>query len=304
MNYTLKLPWEQYQKLQVYADNVDTEIGGLGKVTLDLKEGEFTITDVFLLEQEASSGECELSSEGIAVLYDELLDAGENVDDIKMWWHSHGGMGVFFSKTDTDTMDEWPGDWIIALVINKKKELKARFQVQYPIPMYMDLGIEIEYPVVVNIQELKDEILQKVTHPTTVITKYNGVPVMGGYTSGWKPPEKTNKWKDSKHFNKSNNYGWDDLEEDTPTSLHRMTGSEYDQLMQEEYGVVEVAAVEETPEEAEKYNEWFARFAKASEELNLTVQFELIEEALKEGILEAEEVEAYLTDTELVMFMQ
>lgn len=309
-SYKLKLPWEQYQKLQTYADNVDTEIGGLGKVILE--KGEFTITDVFLLEQEATSGECELSAEGVAVLYDELLDNDEDVDDIKMWWHSHGTMGVFFSKTDTDTMDEWPGDWIVAIVINKKKELKARFQVQKPIPMYMDLDVEIEYPVVVNIQALIDEIDLKVTKPVTAVTKYNGIPNYVAASTGWQPPERK-VWNDPKHNHKSNAndyrsryYGWDDPDDGLPTPLHRMTGSQYDQLMQEEYGetAIDVNVVEETAEEAEAFDKWFEQFQLVADKQDVVGQFELLEEAIRTGVLDQDDVQAYLTDSELAMFIQ
>jgi hypothetical protein len=139
----LKIPVHIYQQLEIYAEAVPGEIGGLGYVTVDDK-GDFTVQKVWLLEQEASGSETDLDASSIAKLIDELINAGESTA-FNFWWHSHGGMGAFWSTTDNKTMESWTGDWLLSLVINKKMEMKSKLITFIPIPLSSDIDTKVVY---------------------------------------------------------------------------------------------------------------------------------------------------------------
>jgi hypothetical protein len=255
--YKLKVPWEHYQRLQAYTNEVDTEIGGLCRI--DLEKDVFTVAEVFLLEQTASKGECELSSKGIDTLYRELLNEDKDVDNLYGWWHSHGTMDAFFSKTDTDTMDEWPGDWIVAICINKNRKVVGRLQVQKPVTLYLDLEVEIEQPTLDNIEEIKKEIKEKVTEETVSIQKW-------GYQRNKQP------------------WGWNgqDWGKKREKTIHEMDDEEFEELCYYGYGT------------DQEYDEWAAKFCAAVEKDDEEEQKVLAKYALDKGILDKDELSIFL----------
>lgn len=272
MVYKLEIELDAYQRLQAYANAVKGEIGGLGRVTLDAKAGVFTLTEVFLLEQTASGAECELSAEGVAKLYTDLLEEGKDVDDIKLWWHSHSDMKSFFSGTDVKTMNEWPGDWLVGLVINKESELEARYQIQKPLILYISLETEVLLPEFKGEEEIKAEVKAKVT--PAVITYTSTQVVKGQTTTQWQNPS----W--NKVYNKEN---------DPQKSHHRMTDDEYQQLMEEEY----ISLTADIDENAQ-WSEWIDRYIRAEALDNNLLKISLVEEALHKGILDEDEADVYL----------
>lgn len=273
MTFKLEIELDAYQRLQAYANAVKGEIGGLGRVTLDAKAGVFTLTEVFLLEQTASGAECELSAEGVAKLYTDLIEEGKSVDDIKLWWHSHSDMKSFFSTTDVKTMNEWPGDWLVGLVINKDNELEARYQVQKPVILYTSLETEILLPAFEAEAEVKAEVDAKVK-PAPITYTYTQTGKGQTNANGWQNPS----W--GKVYNKEN---------DTQKSQHRMTDAEYQQLMEEEYTCL-TADIDASAQ----WSEWIDRYIRAEAAGNSLLKISLVEEALHKGILDDDEADVYL----------
>lgn len=166
MSIKLQIPYLVRSQLQTYTDVAEGEIGGLGRIEIT-EDNSFLLTEVFLIEQTASAAECDLDSEGIAKLYQELLDTDKNVDDLYFWWHSHGNIGVGFSTTDRETINEWTGSWLIALVINKRKDIVAELHTWSPIHLVATLDVEdlLEHP---NKEALEAEVKLKVREPVKV----------------------------------------------------------------------------------------------------------------------------------------
>ncbi len=83
------------------------EVGWLGTVS-KRPDGNFMIEEVFLVEQEVTSVETELSADGCAKLVMELLEGGdpglERANKLRFWGHSHVRMGTSPSGTDERTM--------------------------------------------------------------------------------------------------------------------------------------------------------------------------------------------------------
>lgn len=123
-----------YNKIMYWVDKAPGEISGLGHVE---KRGDtFYITDAFLLPQKNASSSTDIEPDDVAkAMFDRRNVPGE----IQFWWHSHVNMGVFWSGTDTDTMQKiCEGGYFISTVFNKKRETKTAFCIGQPILAIVD----------------------------------------------------------------------------------------------------------------------------------------------------------------------
>lgn len=99
---------EAYMRIQLYVEIGRLEVGWLGTAT-QLPNGNFLIDQTFLLEQEVTGTETELSVDGQNKLVEELLGPGtdaalDRVNRLRFWGHSHVRMGTSPSGTDESTM--------------------------------------------------------------------------------------------------------------------------------------------------------------------------------------------------------
>jgi len=130
------IPVKIYQKLRAYVEATPYEISGLGKIK---KQGQtITIEEIKIFRQYVTGVETTLDRGELAKFYDELIQKGEDLGDWKLWWHSHADMQVFFSSTDTATIEDFDNEtqndnWMLSIVTNKKSELLARIDIFYPI---------------------------------------------------------------------------------------------------------------------------------------------------------------------------
>jgi hypothetical protein len=104
-------------------------------------DGGLLITDVFILPQRVSMSETELTSEGLFALLARLVSEGADVTRTRLWWHSHGEMDVNWSETDTETIDNLPGDFWVAVVTNRRGELRCRLDAYTPERRTWDLPL-------------------------------------------------------------------------------------------------------------------------------------------------------------------
>lgn len=159
----LIIPAEVEAKLHAYVRSVDTEIAGMGKAKVS-DGGEIMLLDVAIYEQEVTGGTADLSSEALAKFQTELIRAGESPKDWVVWWHSHANMGAFFSKRDTDTIDGSDEfQYLISLVVNHKRERKARLDLYHPFRFTQDnLAIVVGTAEEVIPEEIRAEVAEKV----------------------------------------------------------------------------------------------------------------------------------------------
>ena len=76
-----------------------------------MDEGVFRIEHLYLLKQTGSFGHTEMDQASVAELMEQLISEGktEEAKSLKCWVHSHpGGMGVFWSQTDSETCRSSP----------------------------------------------------------------------------------------------------------------------------------------------------------------------------------------------------
>lgn len=127
---------ELRQKLQLYVNAATGEISGLGIVTI--KDKNFYIDDLFLLHQTCTNADTELDPEAVALFIQDLVEKGEALDKVKLWWHSHANMGVFWSGTDQATAGKFGNGWMLSLVANKKGEALCRVDVYEPVYLALE----------------------------------------------------------------------------------------------------------------------------------------------------------------------
>ena len=171
---------DAWQKIAAYVDNCPYEISGLGRVEITPQE-DFRVTDVAIFRQKVSAAHSDIDPAALAAFQADRVKAGESMKEWILWWHSHAHMGVFFSKTDTDTMDASEFPYMLSLVTNKKHETLARFDVYKPIHLICEnIPVEILSDAINPYTDIcKGEIAAKVETPPPV--RYSLGFETGGY---------------------------------------------------------------------------------------------------------------------------
>ncbi len=137
---------EVYQQVMYWVNKADFEVSGLGivKIINNLP----VVTKAILLEQEGTGGDTELDPNAITKAEFEMRN---EEGELRWWWHSHVNMGVFWSKTDQDTIKQLgQHGWFYHTVFNKKYEKKTAFSCPQKLecPLYEKsyIYIDEEYP--------------------------------------------------------------------------------------------------------------------------------------------------------------
>ena len=122
--FKVNIPQKLYAKIMYFVDKSSIEISMMARIKHD-EENSMTITNVYLVEQENSSAETEMSDAAIAkLLYSTRNDEGM----LNCWIHSHVNMGVFWSGTDHAAMRQIGGNgYCVSLVFNKKRDVKCAY---------------------------------------------------------------------------------------------------------------------------------------------------------------------------------
>ena len=121
------------EKLALYVELSSHEISGLGFV--DSSGDNLIITDVFILRQRCFHSYTELLPEAVAEFMLDAVNAGKDPETIKLWWHSHANMDVFWSSIDEYTARGFGNDFMLALVLNKSGDYLCRLDLFQPTPL-------------------------------------------------------------------------------------------------------------------------------------------------------------------------
>jgi hypothetical protein len=131
MTQTIYITPKAKEILDTYIDIVESEVSGLGKVKVE--NGRIVVTDIYLLRQECDGVSTELNQEDVAKFLEEMVIKGEDTSDLKLWWHSHANMNVFWSVDDDDCIERFQNGWMVSIVGNKVGEYLARFDLYNPV---------------------------------------------------------------------------------------------------------------------------------------------------------------------------
>lgn len=120
---------DAYIKIRSFVDSTDLEISGYGKSHLD--GDKIIVDDIIIVKQKCSGTVTDLDDESTMKFFKSKLDSGEEIKNWNIWWHSHVNMGVFWSETDKKTAEDYCSNnpYIISIVTNKRREIKARVDV-------------------------------------------------------------------------------------------------------------------------------------------------------------------------------
>ncbi|HYL80149.1 MAG TPA: hypothetical protein VEU07_05005 [Candidatus Acidoferrum sp.] len=117
-------------KLLLYAERCPMEIGGLGYVLQD--EAGLFIPDLFVLPQRVSASDTELDPDALCEFLGQLVREDADVSSVRLWWHSHADMDLIWSETDCSTIGDLPGDFWVAIVVNRRGEIRCRLDTFVP----------------------------------------------------------------------------------------------------------------------------------------------------------------------------
>lgn len=174
------------QKLKYYVGATKLEISGIGKS--EIINGDIYLRDVIIFKQKCTGASTDLDEQDMARVQYQMTKAGDDLKNWNVWWHSHANMGVFWSGTDTTTINEHAnnGSFLVSLVTNHKGEFKTRVDTfpkdvsPFDIVTFVNVQDDIPttiLPVENNPERYNeiDEILNKayadVTEETDEITK-------------------------------------------------------------------------------------------------------------------------------------
>lgn len=182
------IPEDVYAKITHWTDRAKGEVSGMGEV--EVKDGDYIITDVHLLKQESSGAHTDLDAEALVDLRVELDKAGRAQDGFKLWWHSHADMTTYWSTTDTNTQKMLVSDtdWMLSIVVNKKRHVRACLDFREgAITIKVDeVPVFVETSAKINSEELDKEFDDKVKEPKAEWAYGTGYTHPGAQDFDWK----------------------------------------------------------------------------------------------------------------------
>lgn len=189
---------EVYDKVMHWVESCPNEVSGFGRVQV-LENGDFYITDAYLIEQEVGAAHTDIDAKALAKL---MYESREAPGQLRWWWHSHVNMPVFWSGTDTATIKELGGQgWIAATVFNKKHEYRSAvcFKTELTTPWGARAGLQLDDELTLEIESTRysaetiakwdEELATKVKQKTYAIR--SNFPHYGTYADGYEPYQPT-----------------------------------------------------------------------------------------------------------------
>ena len=163
------------EKLGHYVALAKGEVSGLGLVT-EMRDDKgnlvgFMVDDLCLLRQVSGSASTELDDAAVAALLTELDGDGADIGRVRLWWHSHGDLGVFWSTTDEECAAGLANSrYFVSIVVNKKGDVKCRVDLYDPFRVVMDdVPVETLMPDFGLLEQCKAEFAEKVTEAEPLV---------------------------------------------------------------------------------------------------------------------------------------
>ncbi len=166
----LRLTPRAHEKLDCWTDLASGEVSGLGTTTevrdRDGRIEAIRVDNVHLLEQHCSESSTEMDSEAVARFLHEAA-CNDRADSVRLWWHSHADMDVFWSGTDEETVERIGGaPYFVSLVCNKAGHRRARLDLFEPFRITVD---ELPWNVIVPevgveqdcIEAFEDKVIER-----------------------------------------------------------------------------------------------------------------------------------------------
>lgn len=181
--YKLYFSQSAYDKMRLYVDLCEDEIGWLGYVDKLPNDGGYMVVDVFLLDQEVHGATTEISPTAILDFYNNQDEAGKEdfLKRCKIWGHSHVNMSTGPSGQDdsmAEALSKDVEDFYIRLITNKQGEYNITFYdkqirakvITDTILVYNPDKIELRKQIQ---EEIKEKVKKKTYYSETSRTGYS-----------------------------------------------------------------------------------------------------------------------------------
>ena len=138
-NLRVRIDADAMERIWHWTDLATGEFSCLGTVSDDIIVG-----SVQLFDHICTSASTELDQDALA----KFLVTHPQPERVRAWIHSHGRLGVFWSQQDEACIDGLANEaCLISIVVNKKREFKARVDIWQPLRLTLDdLPLEIRLP--------------------------------------------------------------------------------------------------------------------------------------------------------------
>ena len=138
------------------------------------------LLDIYVPVQENTPTNTEIEKADKHEWLTELISQGVDASQLSLWHHTHADMKVFWSSTDSSTIEDAKSDEIHwSVCTNVDGDIKVRADIFYPIRFWWDdCDYEIDYPKI-DLDEWMKQQKQKMTFSEPV----SHIKVRKGYSS-------------------------------------------------------------------------------------------------------------------------
>jgi hypothetical protein len=136
------LSWQAFKKIRYYTSLVEDEIFGM--LIIINRGPHLVVKDVLLPDQVISGASCNPTPQGMARV---LAEAGDDVEHLRGWFHSHSTMQTFYSTTDRQTIHNMGegSPFVISIVSNRQGELLSRVDFFTPFRFKLDMNLDLDW---------------------------------------------------------------------------------------------------------------------------------------------------------------
>jgi proteasome lid subunit RPN8/RPN11 len=129
-----------WAKIQHWVQKAPGECSGFGSCQLTVKNGLYTLRVVdAVMAMQRNTGVTTEIDESDAGDAEYRIEQVEKTGIMRLWWHSHANMGVFWSGQDIRQMKQHgEHGWFAASVFNKKGEVLSALSVGKPFAMILN----------------------------------------------------------------------------------------------------------------------------------------------------------------------
>ncbi len=151
------------QKLRLWVGMAKGEVSGLGIVReVKALNGTFLyfyVEDIHLLEQQSGAADTVLDDTSVGEYLCEMAESGLDISLVKLWWHSHGELKVFWSVTDEACIERLASSsYLVSIVTNKAGDMLARVDIYRPFHVTVkEVATEVDYPIDPELREFCEE---------------------------------------------------------------------------------------------------------------------------------------------------
>lgn len=142
----LVMPDRIFRELVYFFSRMPQEMQVMGFVEKDDMNA-FRVSGLVIPPHGAGLAFADLDQDQFPKWLDDLEQAGNDINHLRLQAHSHGFLEAYFSREDIDTIQNaYSCDWMISVVGNRRGVFLSRLDLFRPIPLSISLPLIVEEP--------------------------------------------------------------------------------------------------------------------------------------------------------------